>query len=168
MGGDGQVNPGQQLTRTEVLAGFTSSNRWFLGGQDEDLLGTLEVGRLGDVVVLSDDYFAVRDPSAVNVKPLNRPPLANGFRHVKLAFNFQRFYQPTHDPDAELAAAAVEEACARVAGAQSKPSTAAFLMSIGLPIAREERFFDQIIGSRPAQAWEDFFHLMAAQCKGGE
>jgi len=56
-----QVNPGQQLTRTEVLAGFTSSNRWFLGGQDEDLLGTLEVGRLGDVVVLSDDYFAVRD-----------------------------------------------------------------------------------------------------------
>ena len=64
--------------------------------------------------------------------------------------------------------AAVEEACARVAGAQSKPSTAAFLMSIGLPIAREERFFDQIIGSRPAQAWEDFFHLMAAQCKGGE
>jgi hypothetical protein len=58
-----QVNPGQQLTRTEVLAGFTSANRWFLGGQDEDLLGTLEVGRLGDVVVLSDDYFAVRNSS---------------------------------------------------------------------------------------------------------
>jgi predicted amidohydrolase YtcJ len=56
-----QINPGQQLSRTEVLAGFTSANRWFLGGQDEDLLGTLEVGRLGDVVVLSDDCFAVRD-----------------------------------------------------------------------------------------------------------
>jgi predicted amidohydrolase YtcJ len=56
-----QINPGQQLTRAEVLEHFTSANRWFLGGQDEDLLGTLEVGRLGDVVVLSDDYFAVAD-----------------------------------------------------------------------------------------------------------
>jgi predicted amidohydrolase YtcJ len=56
-----QVNPGQQLTRTEVLEHFTRANRWFLGGVDEDLLGTLEVGRLGDVVVLNDDYFAVSD-----------------------------------------------------------------------------------------------------------
>ena len=56
-----QINPGQQLTRMEVLEHFTRANRWFLGGQDEDLLGTLEVGRLGDVVVLSDDYFKVAD-----------------------------------------------------------------------------------------------------------
>jgi predicted amidohydrolase YtcJ len=56
-----QVNPGQQLTRMEVLEHFTQANRWFLGGVDEDLLGTLEVGRLGDVVVLSDDYFKVSD-----------------------------------------------------------------------------------------------------------
>ena len=56
-----QINPGQQLTRAEVLEHFTSANRWFLGGQDEDLLGTLEVGRLGDVVVLNDDFFAVAD-----------------------------------------------------------------------------------------------------------
>jgi predicted amidohydrolase YtcJ len=32
-----------------------------LGGQDEDVLGSLEVGRLGDVVVLNDDYFSVPD-----------------------------------------------------------------------------------------------------------
>src|SRR5215472_6206409 len=56
-----QINPGQQLTRAEVLEHFTSANRWFLGGQDEDLLGTLEVGRLGDVVVLNDDFFSVAD-----------------------------------------------------------------------------------------------------------
>jgi len=56
-----QINPGQQLTRAEVLGHFTTANRWFLGGHDEDLLGTLEVGKLGDVVVLSDDYFAVAD-----------------------------------------------------------------------------------------------------------
>jgi len=54
-----QINPGQQLTRSEVLEHFTSANTWFLGGRDEDLLGSLEVGRLGDVVVLSDDYFEV-------------------------------------------------------------------------------------------------------------
>lgn len=56
-----QVNPGQQLTRDEVLTHFTRANQWFLGGLDEDLLGSIEVGRLGDVVVLSDDYFTVPD-----------------------------------------------------------------------------------------------------------
>lgn len=56
-----QINPGQQLTRAEVLDHYTRANGWFLGGQDEDLLGTLEVGRIGDVVVLSGDYFAVAD-----------------------------------------------------------------------------------------------------------
>lgn len=62
-----QINPGQQLTRHEVLKHFTSANQWFLGGQDEDLLGALEVGRLGDVVVLSDDYFAVADEELKNL-----------------------------------------------------------------------------------------------------
>src|SRR5215831_5619468 len=56
-----QINPVQQLTRAERLEHFTSANRWFLRGQDEDLLGTLEVGLLGDVVVLNDDFFAVAD-----------------------------------------------------------------------------------------------------------
>jgi len=62
-----QINPGQQLTRQEVLEHFTSANRWFLGGEDEDLLGVLEAGRLGDVVVLSDDYFAVADEDLKNL-----------------------------------------------------------------------------------------------------
>ena len=56
-----QINPGQQLDPGRGARHFTSANRWFLGGEDEDLLGTLEVGRLGDVVVLSDDYFGVAD-----------------------------------------------------------------------------------------------------------
>jgi hypothetical protein len=56
-----QINPGQQLSRSEVLAGYTTANQWFLGGDDERLLGSLEVGRLGDVVVLSDNYFSVPD-----------------------------------------------------------------------------------------------------------
>ena len=62
-----QINPGQQLTRQEVLEHFTSANQWFLGGQDQDLLGVLEAGRLGDVVVLSDDYFTVADEDLKNL-----------------------------------------------------------------------------------------------------
>jgi predicted amidohydrolase YtcJ len=54
-----QINPGQQISRQELLALYTRDNQWFLGGEDEQLLGSLEVGRLGDVVVLNDDYFSV-------------------------------------------------------------------------------------------------------------
>jgi hypothetical protein len=56
-----QINPGQQITRQELLRLYTSANQWFLGDTDEDRLGSLEVGRLGDVVVLNDDYFTVPD-----------------------------------------------------------------------------------------------------------
>ncbi|KAK3358703.1 amidohydrolase family-domain-containing protein [Lasiosphaeria hispida] len=55
------INPGQLATRQEVLEWYTRANTWFLGGPDETQLGVLEVGRLGDVVVLSDDYFAATD-----------------------------------------------------------------------------------------------------------
>jgi len=54
-----QINPGQQISRQELLHLYTRANQWFLGGKDEQLLGSLEVGRLGDVVVLNDDYFTV-------------------------------------------------------------------------------------------------------------
>ncbi|KAI8945520.1 amidohydrolase family-domain-containing protein [Xylaria longipes] len=56
-----QINPGQQISRQELLHLYTRANQWFLGGSDERLLGALEVGRLGDVVVLNKDYFAVPD-----------------------------------------------------------------------------------------------------------
>lgn len=62
-----QINPGQQATRQEALFHYTNGNTWFvgppagLGPPDGELLGVIEVGRHGDVVVLSDDYFAVPD-----------------------------------------------------------------------------------------------------------
>ncbi|KAI1849653.1 hypothetical protein JX266_004602 [Neoarthrinium moseri] len=56
-----QINEGQQISREEFLRLYTRANQWFLGGPDEHILGALEVGRLGDIVVLSDDYFAVPD-----------------------------------------------------------------------------------------------------------
>ncbi|KAK4450224.1 N-substituted formamide deformylase [Podospora aff. communis PSN243] len=55
------INPGQLATREEVLGWYTRDNRWFMGGEDEAQLGVLERGRLGDVVVLSADYFEVEE-----------------------------------------------------------------------------------------------------------
>ena len=53
---DGSViNAGQQLSRQEALRLYTAANGWFL--KEERSLGTLEVGKLGDVAVLSADYF---------------------------------------------------------------------------------------------------------------
>ena len=49
------INAGQQLTRMEALRLYTSENGWFLN--EERALGTIEPGKLGDIVVLSDDYF---------------------------------------------------------------------------------------------------------------
>jgi predicted amidohydrolase YtcJ len=53
------INDGQQITREELLALYTRANGWFLGHHDEDQLGTIEPGRLGDLVVLSHDYFSI-------------------------------------------------------------------------------------------------------------
>jgi predicted amidohydrolase YtcJ len=53
------VNPGQQLTRAEALSLFTRSNSWFL--RMEDRIGSIEPGKLADLVVLDRDYFTVPD-----------------------------------------------------------------------------------------------------------
>jgi predicted amidohydrolase YtcJ len=51
------VNAGQQITREEAIRLYTVNNGWFL--KEEANLGSIEVGKFGDVVVLSDDYFNV-------------------------------------------------------------------------------------------------------------
>jgi predicted amidohydrolase YtcJ len=53
------INGGQQITRQEVLRLYTAANGWFL--REEDRIGTIEPGRLADLVVLNQDYFAVPD-----------------------------------------------------------------------------------------------------------
>jgi predicted amidohydrolase YtcJ len=53
------INDGQQITREEVLRLYTSDNGWFL--REEDDLGIIESGKLGDLVVLNEDYFTVPD-----------------------------------------------------------------------------------------------------------
>jgi predicted amidohydrolase YtcJ len=54
------VNAGQQITREEAIRLYTAENGWFL--KEENKLGSIEEGKLGDVAVLSDDYF---DPESV-------------------------------------------------------------------------------------------------------
>jgi predicted amidohydrolase YtcJ len=54
-----KVNGDQQLTRQEALRLFTRGNSWFL--RMEDKIGSLEPGKLADLVVLDRDYFTVPD-----------------------------------------------------------------------------------------------------------
>jgi predicted amidohydrolase YtcJ len=49
------INDGQQLTRMEAIRLYTVENGWFL--KEEDRLGSIEPGKLADLVVLSEDYF---------------------------------------------------------------------------------------------------------------
>jgi predicted amidohydrolase YtcJ len=55
------INAGQTLTRDEALRLYTVANGWF--AKEEDKLGSIEEGKLADVVVLNDDYFSVSDES---------------------------------------------------------------------------------------------------------
>ena len=50
------INKGQQITRQEVLSLYTKQNGWFVA--EEDQLGSIEEGKLADLVVLNHDYFS--------------------------------------------------------------------------------------------------------------
>jgi predicted amidohydrolase YtcJ len=60
------INGGQQITRQEALMLYTANNGWFL--REEDQLGTIEPGRLADLVVLSHDYFTVPDEDLKKIR----------------------------------------------------------------------------------------------------
>ncbi|XZE51467.1 amidohydrolase [Planctomycetaceae bacterium SH139] len=54
------------LTREEALRLYTQGSAWFSGESDHK--GTLSVGQLADVAVLSDDYFAVEADDIRNIE----------------------------------------------------------------------------------------------------
>jgi hypothetical protein len=54
------INAAQTLNRKDAIRLYTANNGWFLNAEDK--LGTIEVGKLADLVVLSADYFS---PAAV-------------------------------------------------------------------------------------------------------
>lgn len=49
------INSGEQVTRQQALRMYTADNGWFF--HEENELGSIEADKLGDLVVLSDDYF---------------------------------------------------------------------------------------------------------------
>jgi len=63
------INPGQQITRSEALRLYTAENGWYT--HEEDQLGTIEPGKLGDLVVLSDDFFDAKKVPDESIKKLH-------------------------------------------------------------------------------------------------
>lgn len=90
------------------------------------------------------NYFAVRDPSTVRVVPLDKPQLPNGFRHVKLHFQFGN-------------AAAGDDDAERPVPPVMPDASAAFIVTIGLAISREEEFFHEMVFSHPEQDWGEIY-----------
>jgi predicted amidohydrolase YtcJ len=57
VGGTALYPEGNRLDRTEALRRYTVGSAWFSG--EEDRKGSVEVGKLADLAVLSADYFSV-------------------------------------------------------------------------------------------------------------
>jgi predicted amidohydrolase YtcJ len=62
------INAGQTLPRETAIRLYTAANGWFLNAEDK--LGTIEEGKLGDLVVLSADYFDSRAVPDESIKDL--------------------------------------------------------------------------------------------------
>ena len=62
------MNGDQQITRQEALRLFTRGNSWFL--RMEDKIGSIEPGKLADIVVLNKDYFAVPDQEIKQIRSI--------------------------------------------------------------------------------------------------
>src|SRR5690606_2002920 len=60
------INDGQQITREEVRRHSTRDNGWF--SPHEDQLGSIEEGKLADLVVLDRDYFTVPDEQLKRIR----------------------------------------------------------------------------------------------------
>ena len=58
----------EPVTREEALIAHTRSNAYLLFKEDD--LGTLEVGKLADLVVLDRDYMSIPADDIFNIEPL--------------------------------------------------------------------------------------------------
>lgn len=63
------INSGEQVTREQALRMYTADNGWFF--HEENELGSIETGKLGDLAVLSDDYFDRKTVPDEGIKQLN-------------------------------------------------------------------------------------------------
>lgn len=62
------INGGQQITRQEAMRLYTRENAWHLNM--EDRIGSIEKGKLADLVVLDRDYFTVPDEELKRISPV--------------------------------------------------------------------------------------------------
>ena len=74
------INTGEQVTREQALRMYTADNGWFFHEDNE--LGSIETGKLGDLVVLSDDYFDSQRVSDEGIKQLKSTLTVVGGRIV--------------------------------------------------------------------------------------
>jgi hypothetical protein len=102
--------------------------------------GTTRLGNNGTVCPL--EYYAVRDPSVARVIPVSLPPLPNGFRHVKLTFQFEKPHL-------------LQDAVSL--GQLEGKEIWAFVLTVGLPIAQEDSFYRRAIGNFPDQSVSDLY-----------
>jgi len=54
-----QINLGQQISREQALRMYTRGAAWYLNREDD--MGSIEVGKFADLVVLDRDFFSVGD-----------------------------------------------------------------------------------------------------------
>ena len=63
-----QINVGQQISRHEAVRLYTRENAWFLNMEDK--LGSIEAGKLADLVVLNKSYLTVTDDELRTIRPI--------------------------------------------------------------------------------------------------
>ncbi len=63
-----QINAGHQISRQEALRLYTVGNAWYLNREHD--LGSIEVGKLADLLVLDKDYFTVSDEEMRRIRPV--------------------------------------------------------------------------------------------------
>jgi hypothetical protein len=63
-----QINPGQQITRQQALHMYTRGAAWYCNREDD--LGSIEEGKLADLLVLDRDYFKVSDAEMRKTLPI--------------------------------------------------------------------------------------------------
>lgn len=63
-----QINPGQQISRQQALYAYTRGNAWYLNREND--LGSIEKGKLADLVVLDKDYFTVSAAEMRTIRPV--------------------------------------------------------------------------------------------------
>src|SRR5687768_8765117 len=68
VGGTPLYPEANRLDRTEALRRYTVGSAWFSG--EEDRKGSIEVGKLADLAVLSADYFQVPEEKIKRIESL--------------------------------------------------------------------------------------------------